>query len=165
MEGESWLTIFRSAETSAEEEARELVAILQEAGLCPLLLNDRTPGVPPGAWEVRVRASEVERAEAVLRSALEAEPSDSTTDPSPELDMEPLFRAVGTSAEVEALNVRAALEAHGIPALLVQVTPYPNLEWIVSVPRKMLAQARQLLADLQSVEVDWEAGSEQDSKD
>ncbi len=142
------VTVFRSAEPSAEEEAEEIHGLLREAGLLAVLCGDDTPGVPQGACEVRVPAEQAERADQVIAAAQEAaEPGD----PSHQMDLETIFDALGATAEMEAIGVRSVLEANGIPSVFVGTQVYPNLRFLVRVPKKHAAQARQVLAEAQAV--------------
>ena len=136
---------FRSADSSAREEAEAVRDLLEEAGLSPVLLSDDAAGVPAGACEVRVPAAEAERAEEVLKAEARAESQPG--DPSHELDLETIFEDMGATAEVEALGVRAVLDANGISNVLVSATPYPSLRFLVRVPNKDVERARQVLAE------------------
>jgi hypothetical protein len=139
------VVVFRSGDHSAEEEAEEIRALLEEAGLAPLLCDDSTPDVPPGVWEVRVPAAQAARAEELIRTAAETprEPGN----PSHELDLETVFDALGATAEMEALSVRSLLEANGIQSVLVGAPLYPNLRFLVRVPRVDFERARQVLEE------------------
>jgi hypothetical protein len=139
------VVVFRSGDHSAEEDAEEIRALLEEAGLAPVVCDDSAPGVPPGVWEVRVPAAQAARAEELIRSAGEAPPEPG--DPSHDLDLETVFDAMGTTAEMEALSVRSLLEANGIQSVLVGAPLYPNLRFLVRVPKHDLERARQVLEE------------------
>lgn len=87
-------------------------------------------------------------------------------DPSHDLDLETIFRANGTTAEMEAMSIRAVLDANGIPSVLMGAPMYPNLPFYVKVPRADAARARQLLeearaagpAAAEEAERAWEEG-------
>lgn len=140
--------VFRSADSSAREDAEEARDLLVEGGLSPVLLGDDAPGVPSGAWEVRVPAEQVARAEAILAASATAAPV--RGDPSHDLDTVTIFDALGATAEMEALGIRAVLEANEIPAVFVGPTVYPNLRFLVRVPRKYKELAEQVLAEAQA---------------
>jgi len=146
---EQLVTVFRSADPGAREQAEEIVALLEDAGLHPVLLDDSAPGVPVGAWQVQVPAEEAQRAEAILQIAQDSEAEADLPDASAELDLEEVFGAMGATAEIEALNVRALLDANGVPSVLVCSTPYPNLEFVIKVPRRLAARAREIIRDAQ----------------
>src|SRR5260370_16497640 len=61
-----WITVYRSAEPSAAEEAAGARDSLAQAGIPAVLLGDDAPGVIEGTWEVRVAAPDRERAESIL---------------------------------------------------------------------------------------------------
>jgi len=70
-------------------------------------------------------------------------------DASHDMDLETIFRANGTTAEMEAISIRAVLDASGIPSVLMGAPQYPNLPFYVKVPRAQAEQARQVLAEAQ----------------
>jgi hypothetical protein len=142
------VVVFRSGDHSAEEDAEEIRALLEEAGLAPLVCDDSAPDVPSGVWEVRVPAAQAGRAEELIRAADEMprEPGD----PSHDLDLETVFDALGATAEMEALSVRSVLEANGIQSVLVGAPLYPNLRFVVRVPKVELERARQVLEEARS---------------
>ncbi len=142
------MTVFRSADHAAEEEAEDARRLLQEAGLSPVLLRDDAPGVPSGVCEVRVPAGESARADEVL--AENAERVQEPVDPSHDLDLEVIFEAMGASAEMEAVGIRSVLDAHGVPNVFVGASPYPNLRFQVQVPRRYLDEARRVLAEAEA---------------
>jgi hypothetical protein len=147
-EQDDLVTVFRSADRSAREEAEEVLELLEEGGLSPVVLGDEAPGVPEGAVEVRVPAGEAEEADALLARGAAAQPDPG--DPSHDWDLETIFNALGATAEVEAVGIRAVLDANGIPNVFGGGSPYPNLRFLVRVPRKYAAQARQVLAEAEA---------------
>ena len=60
------------------------------------------------------------------------------------LDLVPVFEALGTEAEMEAMAIHSMLQASDIPAVLVGSSSLPNLPFQVMVPQDHveLAQAR-----------------------
>jgi hypothetical protein len=67
-------------------------------------------------------------------------------------DLETVFHAEGSStAEMEALAVRALLDANGIPTVLVGDPVLPNLPFEVKVAGSQAERARQLMAEAQKV--------------
>ena len=62
------VTVFRSADHSAAEEAQEIAAMLEEAGLAPVVLDDDEPGIPEGAVEVRVPEAESDAADRLIEA-------------------------------------------------------------------------------------------------
>ncbi len=149
MNGEPDLvTVFRSADSTAQEDAEDICDLLSEQGLSPVLLSDNAPGVPLGVREVRVPKSEASRADELVASAQEIEPREG--DPSHDLDLVTIFSVLGATAEVEALGVKNVLEANGIPTFFVSPPQYPNLRFVVRVPKKFMEQARQILVDAEA---------------
>ena len=142
------VTIYRSAEPSATDDAADICEILSEAGLSPSIFGDDYPGVPSGACEVRVPAPEADRADQLLAAAdgLEAK----IGDPSHDLDLQTVFTAIGATAEVEALGVRTVLEANGIPTVFISPPLYPNLRFVVKVAKNQLDQAMEVLEEAQA---------------
>jgi len=146
--GEELVVVYRSADPSAGEQVQEIRELLEEAGLSPVIVDDSAPGVPLGAHEVRVPAGQAAKAEEIIRAAEEAPPEEG--DASHDLDPVPIFSALGATAEVEALGVRSVLEANGIPTVYVSPPQYPNLRFVVKVPRKYLDLARKILAEAEA---------------
>ena len=60
------ITVFRSADQYAEDQAKEARERLVAAGIEAVLLDDSAPGVVVGSWEVRVRTADRRAAEAIL---------------------------------------------------------------------------------------------------
>jgi hypothetical protein len=141
---ESPVTIFRSADESAEQDATQIQQLLAEQGITAELADDDTPGVPSGAWEVRVSAADQARAEELVARYSDAEESEEV-DPSANLDLVTVFRPGGLASE--AVEVTALLEAGGISAILVGDARFPNLGQEVRVPRDQETAAKRLIAD------------------
>ena len=137
--------VFRSGDHSAEEDAEEIRELLAEAGLSPVVLDDAAPGIPQGVYEVRVPAGEAARADELIAAGVE--PRRQPGDPSRDLDLEAIFDAMGATAEMEAIWVRGVLEANGIQSVLVGAPVYPNLRFLVRVPKNEAGRARQVLED------------------
>jgi hypothetical protein len=139
------VTIFRSADSSAAEDAEDVRDMLVEAGLTAVLVGDDYPEVPSGAWEVRVPPSQAARADELIDANAEAPQVEG--DPSHDLDTESIFDGMGATAEMEAIGVRGVLEANGIPSVLVGASVYPNLRFLVRVSKKDVQRAREVLAE------------------
>ena len=78
------VTIFRSMDSSASDEANEISGLLANAGLDPVVLDDSALGVPSGAFVVKVPEDQAVRADEVLENAEEVEPDPG--DPSHSMD-------------------------------------------------------------------------------
>src|SRR5678815_1200791 len=105
------VTVFRSADSTATEEASAIVDMLADAGLNAMLLTDEYPGVLQGTVEVRVPAEEEEAALDVIDSQSAGE-ADGTASHS--YDLVELYNGQGSTGEVEALSIRAVLDASHI---------------------------------------------------
>jgi hypothetical protein len=147
MNGEADLiTVYRSADAGAEENAEAVRDLLAAQGLSPVLLDDDSPGVPEGAWEVRVPAPESAKAEELIANA--DLPEDDLVEPSAshELDMETVFSAPGgTTAELEAMSVQSVVEGAGIATVMVGDQVLPNLPFEVRVAKEHAEEAREII--------------------
>jgi hypothetical protein len=139
-------TVFRSADASAQEDAAAVLEMLAAQGIPGALADDSVPGVPSGAWEVRVAESQRAQAEAVVAaSRIEEDPDQ--FDESSDLDLVTVFEGAGSTSEMEAMSVKSLLEANGIEAFLVGDTRLPNLPEKVRVPRGEVTEAKRIIAD------------------
>jgi hypothetical protein len=64
-----------------------------------------------------------------------------------QMDLVTVFQSAGSGAEMEALDVRALLEASGIQAFIVGDSRLPNLPDEVRVAQEHAEQAQRLIAD------------------
>jgi hypothetical protein len=81
-----------------------------------------------------------------------------------DLDMVTLFTANAVDSEVEAGVLKSLLESNGIPALVIG-SPYPNLGYMIQVPRAQSEEARRLLEEAQAAGPDAAAEAEASSED
>jgi len=137
------VTVFRSADERADDDARAIAQLLNESGIAAAVLDDKAPGVPEGAWEVQVAEADSSRADALIAT----HPLNTVPDESHDLDMATVFRSAGTDTESEALTVKGLLESNGLEAEIVADTRFPNLPQQVQVPQSQLAEARSLIAE------------------
>jgi hypothetical protein len=72
------------------------------------------------------------------------------TDPSSDMDMVTVFEADGTTAEMEAMGIRAVLESNDIPAITVGTSCIPSLPFEVRVPKEDLDRALSAIAEAQA---------------
>lgn len=136
-------------DANAKEDCEIIVDILSAQGISAVMLDDSAPGVPEGTFEVQVPAADAERAEeTIAENPLPDEVEE--VDDSEDLDLETIFHAAGTVAEVEALGIKNVLESNGIAAVLVGNSVLPNMPFEVRVARDQVARARQLIADAQA---------------
>jgi hypothetical protein len=139
------VTVFRSADEDASDQAAGIAEVLKSQGIEPTILDDSAPGVPEGAWEVQVAAADAARADAALASVPPPKP-----DGSHDMDLVTVYSSGDGSSEgdVEALTVRNLLDAAGIEAVLIGGrVPFPNLTQEVKVPKDQLEAARQVIAE------------------
>lgn len=143
--------MFRSMDADAKEDAQELVDFLTDAGIPAALRDDSAPGVPEGVFEVQVPPRFAARAEKLID---ENSPDEEVNraDPSPDLDLETVFRSEATpTSEVEALGVKTLLESNGIATVMIGDSVLPNLAFEVRVARDQAARARKLMAEAEKI--------------
>lgn len=142
------VTVFRSADESAGDDAEQVCDLLVEAGLTAIAVDDSEPGVMEGCWEVRVPADQAGKADEVMAASAGNVPAEG--DPSDDLDLIPLFEEGTDLTELEAMNLKTLLEANGIPAVVIGSSTLPNIPFEVRVPQDMLESAEQVVADAAS---------------
>ena len=64
---ETLMNIFEAAGISAEMEAQSIHALLESSGIESIVVRENVPELPVGRVEVRVVASDVERAREIIR--------------------------------------------------------------------------------------------------
>jgi hypothetical protein len=137
------ITVFRSMDAEAKEDAESIIDLLTDAGISAALLNDSAPGVPEGVFEVRVPVADSARAEELI--AENPLPDDvEEVDPSSALDLETVASA---ASEMEATSIKNLLESNEIAAVLVGDSVLPNFAFDVRVAHDQAARARILIAD------------------
>jgi hypothetical protein len=142
----SQITVYRSADESASEDAANVQQMLTEEGIAAVLLDDSAPGVMEGAYEVRVDPENQVRAEQLIAQLLpEAEGDEG--DPSDALDLVTVFRSAGPGAEMDAMSIQSVLEAGGISAVLIGDARYPIFPQQVRVAREHEARAKELIEE------------------
>jgi hypothetical protein len=114
------------------------------------LLDDSSPGVSGGTWEVQVHASDAARAEQIV--AANPLPGDvKYVDPSHELDVVSIYHSEGSPlGEMEANSIKSVLEANGIMAVIIGDSVLPNMPFDVLVARDQVARANELLLEAQA---------------
>ena len=145
------VTVFRSADETAEEDARAIGEMMAASGISAAVLDDSAPEVPTGAWEVRVPSGQAAEAERLIAQAPLPEDELTEVDTSADLDMETVFRAAaGTTQELEASAVASLLEGAGIATIMVGDSVLPNLGFEVRVAKEHAERARELLREAQA---------------
>ncbi len=137
------VTVFRSAESNAKEEAIEVRDLLAEAGIQAEVLCGREHGVMAGAYEVRVPIAQAQDAEKLI--AAHSEKIETLVDASHDLDMVPVFSSDAHNAEMLATAIHSLLQANGIPSMIVGAAGFPSLPFEVRVPRARLEEAEQTI--------------------
>lgn len=143
---QDFVTVFRSADESAAEDAAAVRDLLADTGLAAILRDDNQPGVPEGAWEVCVPAESEMAALAAIAQSKQAQPA---PDDSHSMDLETIFEGVGATGELDAIGIQTVLQASNIPVTIVGSPQIPNLSFLVKVPAAMAATARAALAEAQ----------------
>lgn len=145
MAGENELvTVFRSADPDAEEQAALARDMLAGAGISAEVFGDSTPDVPEGAFEVRVPPEQQADAERLIEAQQDLHSQ--LVDLSHDFDMVPVFISETPDAEMIAMELRSILEAAEIPSVMVSGSVFPNLPYEVRVPKVRLDEARKAIA-------------------
>ena len=69
---------------------------------------------------------------------------------SPDLDLETIFSAQGTLAEVESMGIKNLLESNGITAVVYGDSVLPVTTFDVRVARDQAARAREIVTEAQA---------------
>lgn len=144
------ITVYRSMDPDAKEDAGEIAAMLHDEGISAVLLDDSAPGVPEGVFEVQVPAADRARAEELIsENPLPDEVED--VDDSHNLDTVTVFHAeASATAELQAIGVKNLLESNGFATVMVGDSVLPNLAFEVRVARDQADQARALIAEAEA---------------
>ena len=143
------VTVYRSMDATAKEDCEIIVDILTAEGLSPVILDDSAPGVPEGAFEVRVPSDELQKAEELIAEHPLPDEVEEVDD-SAELDLETIYHADGTLAEVESMEIKNLLEANGVAAVLVGNSVLPTMSFEVRVARDQVDRAREVINEAQA---------------
>jgi hypothetical protein len=142
------VTVYRSMDASAKEDCETLVDMLRDEGISAAMVDDDSPGVIEGTYEVRVPARDAAKAEKLIaENPLPDEVEE--VDNSSELNLETVFHVEGSGslAEMQAMNVKNLLESNGLSAVLVGDSVLPNFPFEIRVAREQADLARRLIAD------------------
>ncbi len=162
------ITVYRSMDATAKDDCELIIDLLKAEGISAVMVDDSAPGVPKGIFEVQVAAADAARAERLVDE--NPLPDDvEEVDDSANLDLETIFQASGTIAEVEAMGMKNVLEANGIAVVVVGDSVLPNFSFEVRVAHDQVERARDLIAEAQKAgaaaaeeaELQSEAGSGQ----
>jgi hypothetical protein len=141
------ITVYRSMDADALEDAECIVELLADAGIQAVLMDDSAAGVPEGVFEVRVPPQDSGRAEELIAdNPLPDEVEE--VDDSPELDLETIYHAeASATGEIEAMGIKNLLDSNGVAAVLVGDSVLPNFPFEVRVAHDQVDRARLLIAE------------------
>jgi len=163
------LTVYRSMDTDAKDDCEAIVDLLAASSIAATIVDDTLPGVPEGTYEVRVAATDAAIAEKLIdENPLPDEVEE--VDDSPGLDLETIFSAVGTHAEMQAMGIKSVLDSSGIASVMVGDSVLPYLPFEVKVARDQAERARTLIAEAEELgsaaadeaEIESESGAGKD---
>ena len=137
-----FVTVYRSADSSAEKEAHQVAAMLVREGIGATLLDDRALGVIVGSVEVRVPAADGARAEELIAKN---PPDPNAPD---EYELVPVFTARRGDGRSEMFAVKGLLESGGIFAVVRNDLPEMPVDAALElcVPRAQADDARTIIA-------------------
>jgi Putative prokaryotic signal transducing protein len=96
----------------------------------------------------------------------EEQPESGAVNPSHDLDMVPLYSSQTIEAASEAEVLRGILDANGIPTVMTNEAPgFPNLGYVITVPRDRIADARRVIAEQQAAGPEAAAEAEAQSEE
>jgi len=140
------VTVYRSMDATAKDDCETIVDMLAAHGIAAVIRDDTAPGVPEGAFEVRVPAPDVSGAEKLIDENPLADEVEEVDD-SPGLDLETVFQGSGTTGEMLALGIKSVLDANGIAAVMVGNSVLPYLSFEVRVAHDQVERARDLIEE------------------
>src|SRR5947208_13228194 len=111
------VTVYRSADQDASQDASLVQEKLLKAGFNPVVFTDDTPGVVEGSFEVRVPATEAAAAEGFINAKSEEDLE--SGDESHRLDLETIQATDGALSEMEAQAIQSLLDSNGINAVII----------------------------------------------
>lgn len=136
-------------DATAKEDCEIIVDILSAEGLSPVILDDSAPGVPEGTFEVQVPGDQLQKAEELIAKNPLPDGVEEVDDSS-QLDLETIYHADGTLAEVESMEIKNLLEANGIAAVVVGNSVLPTMSFEVRVARDQVERARETITEAQA---------------
>ncbi len=143
-EQERFVTVFRSADHSAREQAEAIEEALRAMGIAFEVLDDKEPGVLSGVVEIRVAAGQAAEAESARDRTLARLAEMGVTH---DLDMVSVFSSDAHDAEMEAMTVEGLLQANGIDTELIGPSVLPVLSFQVQVPREDRDEALRIIEE------------------
>jgi hypothetical protein len=143
------VTVYRSMDATAKEDCEIIADILTAEGLSPVILDDSAPGVPEGTFEVQVPSDQLQKAEKLIAEHPLLDEVEEVDDSS-NLDLETIYHADGSLAEVESMEIKNLLEANGIAAVVVGNSVLPTMSFEVRVARDQVERAREVVNEAQA---------------
>jgi len=144
------VTVFRSMDASAEADCQIVMDLLADEGISAVLLDDQSPGVPEGVYEVQVPPADVNKAEGIIAANPLPDEEPEGIDPSHDLDLESIYHAEGSIvAEVETTAIIGLLEANGIATVTTGESILPHMPFDIKVTRDQAERARRLIDEAQ----------------
>lgn len=144
-----WITVYRSADSNADEDAVTVRDLLLKGGFNARVFGDNAHDVVEGTYEVRVPRAEAEAAEALIGERATADDPEPVDD-SHDLDLITVAATDGTTGEMEAISIKSILEANGIDSLIVGNSTLPNMGFEVRVAEADEERAREVLREAQA---------------
>ena len=144
------ITVYRSADSNAGEDAKAIQDLLLKGGFDARLLGDDSPGVVEGAYEVRVPQAEGEAAEALIGERATADDPIVPVDPSHYLDLVTVAMTDGTTGEMEAMSIKSVLDANQIDSVIVGNSTLPTMGFEVRVAEEEKRDAEAAIAEAKS---------------
>jgi hypothetical protein len=145
------VTVFRSSDPRAHEEAAAALELLANHGLSGGLTGDNARTDFAAVWEMKAKSKYSAEAEVLIADSL-TEDDISNVNASHDLDLVAVFRSAGNNSEIEGLLVKGILDAAGIYAMIENDSRFPNLPAEVRVPRDRVIDAKRLIADALAAE-------------
>lgn len=126
------ITVYRSADSNAGQDAKAIQELLVKGGFDARLFGDNALEVVEGTYEVRVPRAEGKAAEALIAERSTADNPESV-DPSHDLDLVTIAMTDGTTGEMEAMAIQSVLDANEIDSVIVGNSTLPTMGFEVRV--------------------------------
>ncbi len=134
------ITVYRSADSNAAEDAKAIQELLMKGGFDARLFGDDAPEVVEGTYEVRVPRAEGEAADALIAGNA-SEDAPELVDPSHDLDLVTVAKTDGTTGEMEAMAIQSVLDANEIDSVIVGNSTLPTMGFEVRVAEEEKGEA------------------------
>ena len=155
------ITVYRSADSDAGQEAKAIQEVLMKGGFDARLFGDNATGVVEGAYEVRVPRVEREAAEALIDEHASIEDVPASVDPSHDLDLVTVAMTDGTTGEMEAMAIQSVLDANEIESVIVGNSTLPTMGFEVRVAEEEQKEATAAIEEAKAAGPDAALEAEQ----